>query len=100
MIVSKVIPPSNGDTEAKRMSLLLILFAFFLFCIALRINPPITAIGSATDINVHKTAKMNIPAAGNRHSGKTETANPAQGNRWSSEMKTIIPVGGSRLCEA
>ena len=43
---------------------------------------------------------MNIPAAGNRHSGKTETANPAQGNRWSGEMETIIPVGGSRLCEA
>ena len=40
---------------------------------------------------------VNIPAAGNRHSRKMETAKPEHGNRESGETETGVPVDGNRL---
>jgi len=40
---------------------------------------------------------LNIPVAGNRHSGETETASPECGNRKSGEMETAVPAVGYRL---
>ncbi len=40
---------------------------------------------------------LNIPAAGNRHSGKMETAKPGRRNRKPGEVETAVPVDGNRL---